>query len=121
MNLYKGNTGERRYVAEEPEREHVQHTSPLPPPETDGEKRTPPPETKKPPGPLHNLMGGLDGILSRLDPSKLEMEDLLVLAILWLLYRESGDRELLIAMGAYLFLSTFPKGIFPHFITGALP
>ena len=29
---------------------------------------------------------------------------MLVLAVLWLLYRESGDKELLIAMGAYLFL-----------------
>ena len=28
----------------------------------------------------------------------------LVLAVLWLLYRSSGDRELLIALGAYLIL-----------------
>ena len=47
---------------------------------------------------------GLEQILARLDPGKLETEDLLVLAILWLLYRDSGDKELLIAMGAYLFL-----------------
>ena len=32
----------------------------------------------------------------------LEQEDLVVLAILWLLYRSSGNAELLIAMGAYL-------------------
>ena len=43
------------------------------------------------------------GIFERLDPKRLETEDLLVLAILWLLYRESGDWELLIALGAYYF------------------
>lgn len=59
---------------------------------------------KTPPGALHGIRSSLDGILSRLDPGRLETEDLLVLAILWLLYRDSGDRELLIAMGAYLFL-----------------
>ena len=46
---------------------------------------------------------GLDGIFERLDPKRLETEDLLVLAILWLLYRESGDWEMLIALGAYYF------------------
>jgi len=57
---------------------------------------------KKPPA--GQARRGLEHILSRLDPGKLETEDLLVLAILWLLYRDSGDKELLIAMGAYLFL-----------------
>ena len=36
--------------------------------------------------------------------SLLETEDLLVLAVLWLLYRDSGDKELLIALAAYLFV-----------------
>ena len=35
---------------------------------------------------------------------ELETEDLLMLLILYLLYRESGDRELLIIIGALLFL-----------------
>ncbi len=113
MNLYNGSTGERRHLpeGEEPPR----RPSPLPPPDEmppqdpgpEGNRehgRTPPRGAGKPPGPLHDLMGGLGGILARLDPGRLETEDLLVLAILWLLYRESGDRELLIAMGAYLFL-----------------
>ena len=65
----------------------------------------PPSGPEKPPGasqstrnrdPLQDLRGGLEGILSRLDPGKLETEDLLVLAVLWLLYRDSGDKELLI-------------------------
>ena len=53
--------------------------------------------------PLLSLRSGLDGIFERLDPKRLETEDLLVLAILWLLYRESGDWEMLIALGAYYF------------------
>ena len=53
-----------------------------------------PPEPKRTP----------DGLLRRLDISSLETEDLLVLAILWLLYKESGKTEMLIALVAYLFL-----------------
>lgn len=49
--------------------------------------------------------GGLLGSLaSKLDLSKLETEDLILLLILYLLYRESGDEELLIMMGAMLLL-----------------
>ena len=100
MTHYNAQSGQRRYRPEakpKPEKKG----SPLPPPEA---PPPPPPEAKTPPGPLRELGRGLDGILSRLDPSRLATEDLLVLAVLWLLYRESGDKELLIAMGAYLFL-----------------
>ena len=100
MNHYNAQSGQRRHRPEQ-EREPERKSSPLPPQEPE---TTPPPKAKTPPGPLRELGRGLDGILSRLDPSRLETEDLLVLAVLWLLYRESGDRELLIAMGAYLFL-----------------
>lgn len=48
--------------------------------------------------------GLLDGLASRLDLSRLETEDLLLLLILYLLYRESGDEELLIMMGAMFLL-----------------
>ena len=74
------------------------------PPESAPERPPPPPENEKtPPSPLLSLRSGLDGIFERLDPKRLETEDLLVLAILWLLYRESGDWEMLIALGAYYF------------------
>ncbi|MDO4749327.1 MAG: hypothetical protein Q4A39_00635 [Eubacteriales bacterium] len=63
-----------------------------------------PPRREKPSGPLYDLRGSLDGVLSKLDPGRLETEDLLILAVLYLLYRESGDTELLIALGAFLFL-----------------
>lgn len=46
----------------------------------------------------------LSAILNRLSPQRLEQEDLILALILFLLWRESGDRELLIALGAFLFL-----------------
>ena len=65
----------------------------------------PPPE-QRPPGPPPGLSGELGRLLGRLAPKTktLETEDLLLLAVLWLLYRESGDREFLLALAAYLFL-----------------
>ena len=49
----------------------------------------------------------LGGSLSRLIPEKLgelETEDLLLILILYLMYRESGDKDLLIIMGAMYLL-----------------
>lgn len=43
-------------------------------------------------------------MLRRLDLSSLETEDYLVLSVLYLLYKESGRTEMLIALLAYLFL-----------------
>ena len=100
-NRYNGSTGERTRV-EEPRPEPPRDESPLP--RESVPERPPPPESEKtPPSPLLSLRSGLDGIFERLDPKRLETEDLLVLAILWLLYRESGDWEMLIALGAYYF------------------
>lgn len=98
MTRYNAPTGKRQHVPEPQPK--TPRRSPLPP---TGDRVADAPE-KKPPGPLRDLLGGPDGILSRLDPGRLETEDLLILAILWLLYRESGEQELLIALAAYLFL-----------------
>jgi len=110
---------------QEPRRDPSQPDSGRPPgpgqPRHTGEKprsapgNPPPPAGGKPPGGTHppkqpaprkagEDRWGLENILARLDPGRLETEDLLVLAVLWLLYRDSRDKELLIAMGAYLFL-----------------
>ena len=70
-----------------PERE-----TPSPPPKL-------PPVSHTPPKPR----GILDGVVGQLNIGSLETEDLLVLAILWLLYKESGKTEMLIALVAYLF------------------
>ncbi len=70
--------------------------APPPPP------RPAPPE-RSPPGPAGGLSGELGRVLRRLTPARLETEDLLLLAVLYLLYRECGDREFLLAIAAYLF------------------
>ena len=93
MNHYVG--GKKERVAEPPAPKHP--PSPLPP-------SAPPRNGKTPSDALHSLRSGLDGIVSHLDPGHWETEDLLVMAILWLLYRDSGEREMLIALGIYLFL-----------------
>ena len=56
---------------------------------------------------IFNQMPLLGGSLSRLIPEKLgelETEDLLLILILYLMYRESGDKDLLIIMGAMYLL-----------------
>ena len=60
------------------------------------------PPAKKPAGLLKSLEG-----LKKLIPGKaeeLETEDLILLLILYLMYRESGDSELLMIMGAMFLL-----------------
>ena len=85
---YHGNSGRVERVEERP----------IPPPPV----FAPPPPPVPPPSP-----GSLTRLLGQFLPGgrePLETEDLLLLLILYLLYRESGDRELLIMMGAVLFL-----------------
>lgn len=52
----------------------------------------------------NKLGGGLGGILSKFSISNLELEDIMLVAFLYLLYRESGDIEFLLIAGAMLFL-----------------
>ncbi len=88
---YQGNSGRMEWVGDPPAPQPV----PLPPP---------PPLTHTPPGPPRE--GGFAALLSRFLPEgrvELEQEDLLLLLILYLLYRESGDKELLLMMGAMVF------------------
>ena len=94
VKRYEGNTGRVIRVEEGP---------PLPAP-----ARTPLPGVpgrapeEGPPGPaalprqLRRLLSGSLG--------ELETEDLLLLLILYLLYRESGDKDWLVTLGAMLFL-----------------
>ena len=88
-NRYYGNSGRCERVGAPP---------PPPPP------KPPPAPEQRPPGPPRGLSGELGRLLGRLAPGRMETEDLLLLAILWLLYRESGDRDFIWAMAAYLFL-----------------
>ena len=100
---YNHYVGGRAHRIEEPPEKRVS-VPPLPPGEPETARRGTDAGIKAPPGALRSFRSGLDGILSHLDPGRLDTEDLLVLAILWLLYRDSGEKEMLIAMGAYLFL-----------------
>ena len=81
MNRYEGNTGRVVRLMEAGDR--------LPPPPFP----PPPPPRPGPPraDPLSRLFSGL---------GELESGDLLMLLVLWLLYRESGDQELLLIMAA---------------------
>lgn len=58
---------------------------------------------QRPPSPLSGLSGIASEIMKKLSPASFEMEDILLILILWLLYKESKDEELLFTMIA-LFL-----------------
>ena len=83
INRYEGNTGR---VIRMPEADDLRPPPPLfsPPP-------PPPPPRPAPMDPLSRLLSGF---------GELESGDLLMLLILFLLYRESGDTELLLIMAA---------------------
>ena len=91
---WQGNSGQVRQVEEappppplrEPPRDAAPRPRPLPPP--------PPPGAALPP-----VFGRLFGALG-----ELEAEDLLLMGMLYLLYRESGDVELLLVLGFLFFL-----------------
>ena len=92
MKRYDASTGR---VSGVPESVAVTPVAPVMPP--------PPPPPRPRPAPPPSFGGLLPGrLLSGL--GELDREDYLLLLILWLLYRESGDFELLIIMAAmYLF------------------
>lgn len=54
--------------------------------------------------PVSGLGSELNRLLQRLSPMNLESEDILLSLIIYLMYRESGDKDLLIILGAMLFL-----------------
>jgi hypothetical protein len=84
INRYEGNTGR---VVRMPEAGDLRPPPPMPAPPF------PPPRRVPPPGgdPLSRLLAGL---------GELESNDLLMLLILFLLYRDSGDKDLLLIMAA---------------------
>ena len=92
MKRYDASTGR---VSGVPESVAVTPVAPVMPP--------PPPPPRPRPAPPPSFGGLLPGRLMA-GLGELDSEDYLLLLILWLLYRESGDFELLIIMAAmYLF------------------
>ena len=79
-----------------------QPDAPPPPP------KTPPPEEAAPPPPPEKHADAdrdaLNRLLERLHLGDLDSGDLLVLLLLFLLFREKADEELLIALGLLLIL-----------------
>lgn len=96
-NRYIGNTGVVRRIPED----HAGSSVPRP---ASRPVSPPAPLSIRPPSPLSGLSGELNRLLSRLSPMKLETDDLLLVLILYLMYRESRDEEFLFIIAALLFL-----------------
>ena len=83
---------------------------PPPPPPREAARERPRPHSAPPlsppphAGPLPGLGAELGKLLRRLSPGGLETEDFLLMGILYLLDRETGDRDFLIMLGGILFL-----------------
>lgn len=99
LNRYQGNTGRVQRIddaAAPPQRE--------PPPRTEKSAA----DTGRTQKETVSGAGGTRDMLAQLIPGALEQlrsletEDVLLLLILYLMYRESGDKELLIIIGAML-------------------
>ena len=89
-NRYQGNSGQVERMPDAPHAE-VRPRPSMPPAA----------KQKSPPG---TTGGGLQQLLQKFSLADLESEDLLLILVLYLLYRESGDKELLFILGGMLFL-----------------
>ena len=96
-NRYQGNSGRVERVEEARDSRPTGLPAPThrPPP-------GPAPGERRPPSPLSGLSGELGRLLRRLSGGGLETEDFLLIFILYLLYRESGDEDFLFAIGGLL-------------------
>lgn len=78
------------------------------PPPPDPPPRSPPPAYGPPPPPGPQIQDGLNGFLRHLlhvaHMEHVDTGDLLLLGLLFLLYREGADEELLVALGLLLIL-----------------
>lgn len=102
-NRYRGNSGRVERVDEPPVSARIPQPTPAPHP-SPRTLSAPPPGERRPPSPLSGLSGELGRLLSKLSPMRLETEDLLLILILYLLYRESGDEDFLFMIAGLLFL-----------------
>ena len=91
--------------------EEIQPSSPPPPPNDPtphhtSPKRPHPLEPQLPPRPQQRPpeMNFVNGLLDKLHLGDIDAGDLLLLVLLFLMFRENGDEELLIALGLLLIL-----------------
>ncbi|WP_455581403.1 hypothetical protein [Dysosmobacter sp.] len=78
-----------------------------PPPQSEARRPPPPPPPPPPPGPGRipdGLTGFLRHILDQLHLDHVDTGDLLLLGLLFFLFREDADEELLVALGLLLIL-----------------
>lgn len=98
INRYIGNTGKVQRIPDELRVHRSAESDLAAPPQVQCIKKPPP----------KHLGGGvgnsIQNIIRRLSLQQMEQEDLILLLILYLLYRESGDTEFLITLAAFLFL-----------------
>lgn len=105
---YQGNTGRVERIEERSGERRPAPPGPAPrerpaaPPQRPSQTQRPSPPTK-PSGRGPGLMEQLGRLLPGVG-EELETEDLILLLILYLMYRESGDSELLVIMGAMFLL-----------------
>ena len=103
-NRYQGNTGkvvrvEERRESSRPVRESSQFPAPPPVPAPAKGQLNRQTGRQSMPDPFSSI-----GSLLQNSLGGLEMDDIILLLILYLMYRESGDSELLIIMGAMFLL-----------------
>lgn len=100
INRWQGNSGKVQRFPEHSD--HIRHQpAPSVPPRPQAPPQHPPVQNRP-----SGIFSALDG-LKKLIPGKaeeLETEDIILLLILYLMYRESGDSELLMIMGAMFLL-----------------
>lgn len=76
--------------------------------ETQGQAQEPvqeppaPRQNNKPPRQQDKLSGAVSALMKKLESVEMETDDLILALILYLMYRESGDKDLLIMLGAML-------------------
>lgn len=91
--VYRGSGGPPRRVEDERERPARPFPGPLPPP----------PGRSGAEGFAEPIRQAIESLFGRVT-GELETEDLILLLILYLMYRESGDAEMLFILGAMLLL-----------------
>lgn len=103
MRRYDGNTGRYIHVPDEVIRSQPteEREAPQPPREEAASQRQ---EKQKAMPPPNQLGSGLQNILSNIFAQGFEVEDLLLFAVLFLMYQETKDKELLIIMGGMFLL-----------------
>ena len=119
INRYAGNTGRIVRVEEAPpprrempqneppqaiHQERPSRPKPEVPPAAPRTIPAPPSGAMRPAKSAAGIGGELSKLLGKLSPLDMETEDLILMMILYLLYKETDDKEFLIAMGAMLLL-----------------